>query len=129
MPTPMAIILRKAENGSAPHSPGLLQSRGVTTMPNLLSVSECARRHGVARSTIHAAIRRGALPARRVGRVWVINEEDCDAFRPLSDPHAKGQKGAAARWRCAKNSGNVHECSSRWEAVSSPDRREEEASQ
>jgi excisionase family DNA binding protein len=65
---------------------------------NLLSVSECARRHQVARSTIHAAIQRGDLAAVRVGRSWVITETACLAFRPIKDAQEKGARGAAARW-------------------------------
>lgn len=67
-------------------------------MPKLLSITECADRHGVRRTTIHAAIQRGALPATKVGHTWVIAEADCTAYRPLRDPHEKGKRGAGVRW-------------------------------
>lgn len=67
-------------------------------MGKLLSVSECASRRSVSRASVHAAIKRGALAAQRVGHGWVITEEACDAYQPLADPRAKGAKGAASRW-------------------------------
>jgi hypothetical protein len=68
-------------------------------MSKLLSTEECAKRHGVSRKAIHAAIVRGDLPAQRVGHAWIITEEACAGYRPLTDAHDKGKKGAAARWR------------------------------
>lgn len=62
-----------------------------------LSITECAARHGVTRKTIHRAIERGALAAQRVGHVWIVTEEACDAFRPVRDPHEKGRLGVEAR--------------------------------
>jgi excisionase family DNA binding protein len=64
----------------------------------LLSVSECAARHKVARTTIHQAIRRGALAAIKVGSIYVITEQACEAYQPVREPRAKGTRGAAVRW-------------------------------
>jgi excisionase family DNA binding protein len=64
----------------------------------LLSTTECARQHGVTRATIHAAIKRRALPALRVGRSWVITQEACAGYQPVCDPRARGAIAAAARW-------------------------------
>lgn len=43
---------------------------------NLLSVSEAAERLGVHRTRVHALIKAGRLPARRVGSVYLIEEKD-----------------------------------------------------
>ncbi len=67
-------------------------------MAKLLSVTECAARHGVSRATIHAAIKRGILAADRIGRMWVISEEACAAYQPERAPQARGARGAAVRW-------------------------------
>jgi excisionase family DNA binding protein len=67
-----------------------------------LSITECARRHGVTRKTIHRAIERGALQAERVGHVWVVQEDACVNFTPLKDPREKGRRGMAVRWQARK---------------------------
>jgi hypothetical protein len=41
-------------------------------MGELLSITECALHHGLTRAGIHAAIKRGALGAQRVGHMWVV---------------------------------------------------------
>jgi hypothetical protein len=56
----------------------------------------------VRRTTILAAIQRGALPATKVGHTWVIAEHDCAAYSPLRDPREKGKAGSACpvgRWQ------------------------------
>lgn len=67
-------------------------------MAGLLTVTQCARRHSVSRAAIHAAIRRGALAAQRVGHVWVVSEADCDAYQPIKDARAKGRRAMSVRW-------------------------------
>jgi hypothetical protein len=67
-------------------------------MAKLLSITECARIHGVGRSTIHSAIRRTALPAERVGHAWTITEEACRVYQPMRDPAARGVWAAEVRW-------------------------------
>ena len=67
-------------------------------MGKLLSVTECAQRHGVTRRTILDAITRGALDAERVGHIWAISEEACARYVPVTNPHEKGVRGARVRW-------------------------------
>ena len=51
---------------------------------DLLSVPEAAARRGVAVTTIYEAVKRGALPARRVlGRIGLI-APDVDAWEPAT---------------------------------------------
>jgi len=47
-----------------------------------LSVAEAAKLKGVSRPAIWYAIKRGALRARRLGRVWMISEEDLAEYVP-----------------------------------------------
>lgn len=67
-------------------------------MSKRLSVTECAQQHGVTRTAIHRAIKRGALPAERIGNAWAVTEEDCATYQPLRDPRQKGSRGADVRW-------------------------------
>lgn len=47
-----------------------------------LSVAEAAERLHVNVQRIHARIRAGSLPARRIGHQWVIDERDVDRLHP-----------------------------------------------
>ena len=58
----------------------------------LISTEECARRKGVTRQAITAAVIRGDIPATKVGRTYVVKEEDCEAFTPAS-PQERGRRG------------------------------------
>lgn len=49
---------------------------------DLLTTGECAKRRGVTTQAIDAAIRRGAIPARKVGPYRLIKASDCDAYDP-----------------------------------------------
>src|SRR5262245_20024029 len=72
--------------------------RGQAMPTKLMTVTQCAEKHGVTRKTIHRAIERGALTAERVGHVWVMTEEACDAYRPIRDPREKGKRAMEVRW-------------------------------
>lgn len=63
----------------------------------LLSVTECAQRHGVSRAAILAAISAGRLQALRVGTVWAIPAAEADRYQPLKDPAARGQRSGEER--------------------------------
>jgi hypothetical protein len=52
----------------------------------LLSVTQCAAHHGLTRSVVLLAIARNDLPARKVGKVWVIQHADCEAYTPALTP-------------------------------------------
>jgi hypothetical protein len=52
-------------------------------MAKFLSVTETAKRKGMSRQGVHLAIRRGDLPADRVGHHFIIREEDCESWQPL----------------------------------------------
>jgi excisionase family DNA binding protein len=60
------------------------------TRENVLSTTEVADLLGILRSTVHELARRGALPARRVGRRWLAG-----AVTPLDDPAAWRPKADA----------------------------------
>jgi excisionase family DNA binding protein len=59
------------------------------TRTDVLSTSEVAELLGIPRSTVHELVRRGDLPARRVGRRWVfLRNRLAAAITPLDDPAA-----------------------------------------
>ena len=60
----------------------------------LITTGECALRRGVSRQAVAAAIKRGALPARKIGRDYLIRVEDCEAYRPAMTPADKGRRNA-----------------------------------
>ena len=64
----------------------------------LFTTGECAKRRGVTTQAIDAAIRRGAIPARKVGPYRLIKASDCDAYDP-----AMTMKERAARRHPAKS--------------------------
>lgn len=64
----------------------------------LLSTTECAELKGVKRQTVIAAIERGALKARRIGKSYVIKRQDCDAYEPQMNVADRGRTGAKKRW-------------------------------
>lgn len=63
-----------------------------------LSVTQCASRLGVTRATVHKAIQRGDIQARRIGNSYVIKADDCEAYTPVMDPKESGRIGAERRW-------------------------------
>jgi excisionase family DNA binding protein len=58
----------------------------------LLSTADCAQRKGVTEQAIRAAIQRGALPATKIGRTFIITEADCDAYQPVMDIRDRAKK-------------------------------------
>jgi hypothetical protein len=58
----------------------------------LLSTVECAELKGVTPQAIVAAIKRGALIARKVGPTYVIRSEDCAAYVPAFSSAEKGAR-------------------------------------
>jgi excisionase family DNA binding protein len=59
------------------------------TRSDVLSTTEVAELLGIPQSTVHQLARRGALPARRVGRRWLfLRERIAAAIAPLDDPSA-----------------------------------------
>ena len=63
----------------------------------LLSVTECAFRHGVSRAAILTAIRDGRLQAVKVGTVWVIPAEEADRYQPIKDQADRGRRSGEQR--------------------------------
>lgn len=51
-------------------------------MERFLSVAEVARLKGRHPTAVRAWCARGVLPARKLGRTWVIAARDAEAFRP-----------------------------------------------
>ena len=63
-------------------------------MGKLISTTECARRKGVTRQTVSHAIKNGRLKGEQVGRGYVIQEEDCEAWQPDTGQQERARK----RW-------------------------------
>lgn len=67
----------------------------------MITVAEAASRLGVNRQRVYALIADGRLPARRFGRVWVIDPADLERpevkYRPTGYP--KGRRRGARRDR------------------------------
>lgn len=51
-----------------------------------LSLPEVARLLGVSRTAVFGAVRRGVLPAERVGRAWAVRREDVGRYAPKAYP-------------------------------------------
>src|SRR3954447_8991888 len=59
------------------------------TRDDVLSTAEAAQLLGIPRSTVHYLARRGELPARRVGRRWLLlRDQLAAALAPLDEPGA-----------------------------------------
>jgi excisionase family DNA binding protein len=50
-------------------------------LSNLISLTDAAKRAGVARNTIHRAVRLGKLKAIKLGRDWFIDVTDIDRWK------------------------------------------------
>jgi len=46
--------------------------RDIMELPELMSIPEVAAKLGTSRQAVHQRIESGSLPARRVGRAWVV---------------------------------------------------------
>jgi excisionase family DNA binding protein len=57
-----------------------------------VTVEQAARRKGVTRAAIHRAIKEGRLPARRVGRGWLLLALDVDRYTPVYEPPKRRKK-------------------------------------
>lgn len=69
-----------------------------------MTTTEAARKKGVTRAAVTAAIREGRLPA-RVDRkpgaargTWKIARADVEAWQPLTEAADRSRAAAAARW-------------------------------
>jgi excisionase family DNA binding protein len=71
----------------------------MATLKDYLTVTEAAERRGLTRQAILAVIKRGTLPATRVGNHWLIHQRDLEAFEP--SPGGRPRKTERRR----KNSG------------------------
>lgn len=59
------------------------------TRTHVLSTAEAAELLDIPRSTVHYLVRRGELPARRVGRRWLfLRDRLAAALAPLDEPGA-----------------------------------------
>lgn len=63
----------------------VLDRRPMVSM-GLISVPDAARQLGVSRARVQQRIQNGSLPAQRVGRQWVIDEEDLRSIRHHAGP-------------------------------------------
>lgn len=52
----------------------------------LLTLPEVAELLGVSRVAVYGAVKAGKLPARRVGKLWVVRESDVRAYEPRAYP-------------------------------------------
>ena len=68
--------------------------KGQAMESTLISTGECAERKGITRQAVFEAIKRGDIPAIRIGRNFAIKSEDCDAFTPAFTQADKGRKNA-----------------------------------
>lgn len=62
---------------------------------NYMSLSEIAFVRGCTRTNVLQAVRRGRLPAERVGRVWMVRREDAEEY--MSRPVASRGRRAGVR--------------------------------
>lgn len=60
---------------------------------DFITTAEAARRLGVAAVTVRWLISNGVLPARRVGRDWLIDPADLDKARDRRKPGRPKEKG------------------------------------
>jgi excisionase family DNA binding protein len=81
---------------------------GYTLMEKLLSVAEAAEKLGVHRTRINQLIDSGDLPAARIGRAYVIREDDLEKVkdRPAPGRPAKTPDAKPATKSGAKKSGS-----------------------
>jgi len=63
-------------------------------LSDYLTVNEAAERRGLTRQAILALISRERLPAKRVGRQWLIHRRDLDAFQVIPAGRPKGRSTA-----------------------------------
>ncbi len=56
-----------------------------TSAGNVYTMAEAARLKGVSYHTVSRAVRRGKLPARRLGRMALISADDLRAWRPMRE--------------------------------------------
>lgn len=50
-------------------------------LDNLISVPEAAKRAGVARNTMHRAVKDGTIKGRKLGRDWFIDATDIERWQ------------------------------------------------
>jgi hypothetical protein len=67
----------------------------------LLTVSQIAESHGKTRQNVLHMIKTRALPARRAGRLWMVDPSDAIALwgDPINKPKARYRTGRAAERR------------------------------
>ena len=74
----------------------------MTTVKGYVTVTECAAKHEVTRQAVLDAITGGRLAAEKVGPIYLIREEDCAAYRPLSRSERAAKAGRASKRRPRK---------------------------
>lgn len=71
----------------------------MTTAPPQLSTGDVAARKGCTRMAVRNAIQRGEINASRVGRAWVVADDDALAGWSVKETggraHRKGEAGSA----------------------------------
>lgn len=60
-------------------------------METYISTEECASKKGVTRQAVVAAIKRGHLPALRIGGRYAIKPSDCEKYDPVIDYAERGK--------------------------------------
>jgi hypothetical protein len=63
-------------------------------MDGLITVSDCAVRKSVSVQAVNDAIKRGAIAAQKVGPLWLMTEEACEAYQPAKTPSERGARNA-----------------------------------
>ena len=66
-------------------------------MEQLVTGAETARLLGLSPTRVMTLIREGRLPARKVGRQWVLRLEDVERFRDTPRPAGRPRKPAPDR--------------------------------
>ncbi len=78
--------------------------KGTAFMEKLLSVAEVAARLGLHRTRINQLIRDGALPAGRIGRAYVIREDDLELVKERGSPGRRPKSRAEEKAESKKSS-------------------------
>jgi hypothetical protein len=75
-------------------------------MDGLITVADCAARKGVSVQAVNSAIKRGAIPAQKVGPLWLMTERACNDYSPAKSYSERGKKGAGIPRKAATETKN-----------------------
>ncbi len=78
--------------------------KGAAFMEKLLSVAEVAARLGLHRTRINQLIRDGALPVGRIGRAYMIREDDLEFVKEKGSPGRRPKSRAEEKAETKKSS-------------------------